>query len=1619
MADFKTALIALTRGDLDYNVVADNIGRILNKQPALAVDVMEQLQDAYTAGIIGPELFAQFKTHVMQLSLRENPEISIADEARAALANTGDFDLNLDLDLSPATENPAKNITRATDKDKAHTDTSWPGENVPAAHLQAQTKTQEKIGPGSVVKGRFQLDNILGVGGMGTVFRGRDLIKVEARDKNPYVALKILNEDFKDHPDAFIALQREASRQQKLAHPNIATVHDFDRTEDGTFFLTMELLEGEPLNKFIKHTVKPQGGLPFDEAFPMIEGLAKALIYAHERDIAHSDFKPGNCFITKDGTMKVLDFGIARAVKTPGQSDTEKTIFDPGKLGALTPPYASVEMLEEQEPDTRDDIYALACVAYELLTGKHPFNKLRATAARDNNLVPLPVKNLKKSQIKALNHGLGFTRADRSQSVNEFIDQLRGKTSAFGNPWITVPSIAVIFAAVGIFPLIGVMQEREMNRLIEALNSEESTKIEKTLSVINAANFDPEMRDRVLVASRTQVLNYYDERISQKVNVSENKLDFRAARALINELSRLEVFSDSAQVAIWKEAVEKAYSDVLNEQSARFNDALTFDRLLDLDDQLDVHDVLDTVASLDPELTHTFSVRLPGAYAAAIERALVNQEYERAVSLSQAGLKLVPGDPYLSNLAEKVAGEQEKAQLRSALHSAAASISDILAVSNRLTDFNDVQKDVQLIAFFEPENPILEKLKNTVTAFARQELDGLKSGPGNVSQGANADPHKQYVPEKIYDYGLLYRSLGLNPLYREHKEQLLVLENALDVNFENLRAAILDPTANIRSPKISQLLDKLSQLPSAHPRQRDALEMTARWALTMARRARSLGNLDNALSDLDYLSELVGKRISMPFVSDEKQIIIALKNNNAVHYVQNSSEQKSQFQQLLTELQNHLEAAPTGAGQISPLLDAYDALAATDPASPKLARLRAALGERALATHAALQAGGENSNATRILRRALVYFPDNGELHARTASKERTANDSALSTNAEFDDLKDELLILLNEPQANRAWSQRIQQLLLRIGEQTGPTEDWVLDTKAKASQALISLAKLAQQSERFAEASNLLWRAGHYGRSQALQNATLDLEKANRQFVLEQRLMERDARVAALKRDFKMQIRVDDIAAAGYSFKTLQRETSPDDEFVRETAPELLADAYLRVAEAAAKRDDYAAALATVKAGADVLPANNSLRLTIKDFSVGGNSQELVRVFTGGRSFDIAAQLERIREVKQLDPAYYGEHETVWAVAIAERIQQLKNNTDPTVDSQIESAKSIFLGVAIIQNLAPAGSQGKYELPITRKIKVAQHERRLSLSRGLLQALSPKQRKHQEILPLLALQDTLTDQAGEYFDRYKSSVDNGEDVLARENLAQALEIWRDNNTFIEHDARLRMGRNKPAESDSFATGTVGVKCMHRLAGQGKRFAGTCYDMLRAMTRGPLLVVIPSTMNDGGAFAIGKYEVTVGDFNTYCKDTMHCEVNAGENINLPVSNIGHHQVASYIEWLNQKTNAHYRLPTTEEWKYAAYADGGQPRKGVNCRVVQGDEVIMGQDALPIDSGKANDWGMYNYIGNIQEFAWKNGSLMAVGGSYLDRFDDCNVDSIVEHSGSPDSQTGFRVLRELP
>lgn len=356
-------------------------------------------------------------------------------------------------------------------------------EALTAISEEIANSTSAAVTIGSVLKNRFVLEEMLGRGGMGVVYKARDLRKVEAMDREPYIAVKVLSKDFQANPDSFIALQRESKKAQQLAHPNIVTVYDFDR--DGpNVFMTMELLEGEPLDQLIRR-LRP-GTLPTEQALSIIQQMSRALAYAHSEKIVHSDFKPGNIFLTSKDVVKVVDFGIARAAKGSDRVVEDATIFDPGSLGALTPTYASCEMLESGEPDPRDDVYGLAVVAYELLVGNHPFDRKPATYARDLELEPKRPKELSKEIWNAISHALEFEREKRTADATQFLKEMAGPRTGRDKvrPKWLIPLVAS--AALALIVIVGSLLISGQNNGVQPEGILEET-----------STLDPDLRERV------------------------------------------------------------------------------------------------------------------------------------------------------------------------------------------------------------------------------------------------------------------------------------------------------------------------------------------------------------------------------------------------------------------------------------------------------------------------------------------------------------------------------------------------------------------------------------------------------------------------------------------------------------------------------------------------------------------------------------------------------------------------------------------------------------------------------------------------------------------------------------------------------------------------------------------------------------------------------------------------------------------------------------------------------------------------------------------------------------------------------------------------------------------
>lgn len=277
------------------------------------------------------------------------------------------------------------------------------------------------IGIGEIIRQRFVLEEELGRGGMGRVFKALDRIRQEAQDREPYVAIKILDESLQNQPIFFMGMQREAKKAQKLNHPNIVRVYDFDR--DGPhIFLIMEYLSGKSLDEVIIQG--RTANLPLGKILFIVRSVAAALEFAHKNGIVHLDLKPKNIFITDEGQVKVIDFGIARAIKNPKIPADDKTVFDPRTLGALSPSYASPQMIDGVDPDARDDIFSLACVTYELIAGCHPFDRVPATRARAEGREPVRPSGINNRQWAGLKRALSFDRTVRTSGISDFVADL-------------------------------------------------------------------------------------------------------------------------------------------------------------------------------------------------------------------------------------------------------------------------------------------------------------------------------------------------------------------------------------------------------------------------------------------------------------------------------------------------------------------------------------------------------------------------------------------------------------------------------------------------------------------------------------------------------------------------------------------------------------------------------------------------------------------------------------------------------------------------------------------------------------------------------------------------------------------------------------------------------------------------------------------------------------------------------------------------------------------------------------------------------------------------------------------------------------------------------------------
>ena len=273
---------------------------------------------------------------------------------------------------------------------------------------------------------------------MGQVYQATDT------KLNRQVALKILPEAFATDPDRLARFQREAQVLASLNHPNIAAIHGLEESGD-TRALVLELVQGLTLADRIS-----KGPIPLDEALPIAKQIAEALEAAHEAGVIHRDLKPANIKVRDDGTVKVLDFGLAKALDTTSQGDPSQSptlTAAATQMGVImgTAAYMSPEQAKGRAVDKRGDIWVFGAVLFEMLTGQKPFvgDNVSTTLARvierepDWNLLPSSTPPVLMAFVRRC------LAKEPKQRVHDVADVRLAIDEAFGTPGHASPEYRV------------------------------------------------------------------------------------------------------------------------------------------------------------------------------------------------------------------------------------------------------------------------------------------------------------------------------------------------------------------------------------------------------------------------------------------------------------------------------------------------------------------------------------------------------------------------------------------------------------------------------------------------------------------------------------------------------------------------------------------------------------------------------------------------------------------------------------------------------------------------------------------------------------------------------------------------------------------------------------------------------------------------------------------------------------------------------------------------------------------------------------------------------------------------------------------------------------------------
>jgi serine/threonine protein kinase len=411
--DWQGRLDALVSGECSEDDFMEEISSLREAAPDAAWNIVALIDQRYRRGQIPADLFRSIESRIARRELAGldyGTTVNFLPAIGSSVVITQRFGAIDQTRISPASESD-DHVQAAALANQAARSTA------PSVRVDDQS-SPVVLEIGRVLRDRYVLESRLGSGGMGTVFKAMDRYRCDLPEGNRHVAIKILHEKIGGDQEILANLRREFYCAQTLSHRNIVKVYELDRDGDAAFF-TMELLEGELLSGLLEQ-MRP---FPISRphAWAIIRDVGAGLAHAHLRNVVHADIKPQNIMITHSGEVRILDFGASSA---PTRQRSLADLPQKNNILALTPAYACCELLDGQRAEPSDDLYALACLSYELLTGEHPFQCRRSTEARDLGLTPRRPPGLSRRQWQAIVKGLSWSRESRSISVRDWLAEL-------------------------------------------------------------------------------------------------------------------------------------------------------------------------------------------------------------------------------------------------------------------------------------------------------------------------------------------------------------------------------------------------------------------------------------------------------------------------------------------------------------------------------------------------------------------------------------------------------------------------------------------------------------------------------------------------------------------------------------------------------------------------------------------------------------------------------------------------------------------------------------------------------------------------------------------------------------------------------------------------------------------------------------------------------------------------------------------------------------------------------------------------------------------------------------------------------------------------------------------